>query len=217
MSTGGSPKKTSKQGNSCHLLNVKQPVRSLERLKLSFQRVDAKLTAMKANKEYDVGLTLLDVSETGVGIYCNHMLSKGVAVELSILEPKILKVRGFVAWCVPAESKMNSLVVKYPYRSGIQFVFESDLQRVAIKEFMQKVRTKPDQRVATEVPVAAPAPDAAPTTAPAEPAAAAPVTPAASPAATPAPEAAATAPATPAAEAAAAPAAATPTEEKKAA
>ena len=160
MANNSNGKKTSQQGNSCHLLNVKNPTRVAERLKLVFHRIDAKLCLSRADKEFDVGLTLLDVSEFGAGVYASQMLSKGAAIELNIFEPRVLKVKGTIAWCVPAPSAMNSLVVRYPYRCGIQFIFESEVQRFAVVEFIQKIREKQAIK-----PVSAVVPEAAPATA----------------------------------------------------
>lgn len=203
------------KGSSCYLLNIKAPTQTARRLKLSFQRTAATVNVLKSSRSVEAAVSLLDVSETGAGLFTPELLNKGSLIELLISEPTLLKVRGVVAWSVPVTSGVHQ--GKFRCRSGIQFVFENELQQQALAEFLRKAAMDPIENIKAStanapapVPAAGLAPEAgAPAATPAPDAAAAPADGAAAPAeaaatAQPAPEGA---PA-PAAEAPAAPTAA---------
>ena len=129
-------KKSSIGGKStAHLVNIKKPKEVRKRLKLVFQRVPAKLTLQKGKEPVKVSLALVDISETGAGFFTSRMLTKGAAVELTILEPKPMTVRGLVIWCTPMQSGMH--VLKYPFRAGVQFSFDSEEERTRLKEYIK--------------------------------------------------------------------------------
>lgn len=123
--------------SSCHLLNVKQPDRAFKRLKLSFRRTTASMNILRVNRKVEVSLGLIDVSQEGAGVFVGEMITKGTAVELCVTDPYLLKVKAIVAWCVPIQSRVAS--GKYSFRAGMQFQVENEMQKTAIKEFMEKV------------------------------------------------------------------------------
>lgn len=131
-------KKTSIGGRStCHLLNIKEPERTAKRLKLSFQRIRASVSQANGGKQ-DASLTMIDISETGVGVFTEKLLSKGSTVEFSVSEPKPLQLKAVVAWSIPVASGI--MMRRYPFRSGLQFLFENDSQRAAVMEFIQRTK-----------------------------------------------------------------------------
>lgn len=125
--------------SSCHLLNVKQPDRAFKRLKLSFRRTSAFVNILRLNRKVEVSLGLIDVSQEGAGVFVGEMITKGTTVELCVTDPYLLKVKAVVAWCVPIQSRVAS--GKYSFRAGMQFQIENEMQKTAIKEFMDKVAT----------------------------------------------------------------------------
>ncbi len=135
-------KKTSIGGKStCHLLNIKQPERAAKRLKLSFRRAGATLNLLNVDKPIPASLGLLDLTENGGGFFTASLLPKGSKVEICVTEPKLLRVKGIVAWSVPVSSGVEAQ--RFPFRSGIQFLFENEVQRTAVLEFIQKVYVDP--------------------------------------------------------------------------
>ena len=101
-------KKSSITGKStAHLLNIKQPSRVAKRLKLNFRRTHATVHLLKTGKTVDAAMGLIDISETGTGIFTSELLLKGAAVEICVTEPRLVKVKGLVAWSVPVRSKRN--------------------------------------------------------------------------------------------------------------
>ncbi len=177
-----SAKKSSIGGKStAHLVNIKKPKEVRKRLKLVFQRVPAKLTLQKGKEPVNVSLALVDISETGAGFFTSRMLAKGAAVELAILEPKPMTVKGLVIWCTPMQSGMH--VLKYPFRAGVQFSFDSEEERAKLMEYIKALSTddsihwsakseKPEAETPAETPavktieMAAKVPEAEPAAAP---------------------------------------------------
>jgi hypothetical protein len=131
--------------STCHLLNIKQPARVEKRLKLSFRRTNALLNVLKTGKAVEASMGLIDLSETGAGFFTHELLIKGSTVEVCITEPRLLKVKGVVAWSVPVKSGVESS--RYKFRSGMQFVFENEVQRAAVLEYIQAVNTDPLENI----------------------------------------------------------------------
>ncbi len=127
--------------STCHLINIKQPDRVANRLKFSFKRASALISVLKLNKNVEASISMVDISEAGAGVFCSELLLKGSTVELCLIEPRILKVKCFVAWSVPVQSGIHNK--RYPFRAGLQFVFQNEMQRVALLEFIQKINTDP--------------------------------------------------------------------------
>ncbi|MGZ3650096.1 MAG: PilZ domain-containing protein [Bdellovibrionota bacterium] len=141
--------------SSCYLLNLKQPDKTARRLKLSFQRTSASVVILKADRHVEASVGFLDVSETGAGIFTPELLHKGALVELCITEPAVMKVRGIVAWSIPVTSGIHA--GKFRCRSGIQFVFDGESQKVALLEFVRKAGLDPIENIRSSM-AAAPAP-----------------------------------------------------------
>jgi hypothetical protein len=150
--------------SSCHLLNIKQPDRAAKRIKLSFQRTRATLSVLKLNKTVEASLGLIDMSDSGAGLFTGELLLKGSSVDLCITEPMILRVRAIVAWSVPVHSGIQK--ARFPFRSGLQFVFENETQRTTVLDFMQRVQLDPLERARSTLNAPAPAVEAAPAEAP---------------------------------------------------
>jgi hypothetical protein len=127
--------------STCHLLNIKQPDRVANRLKFSFQRTSALISVLKLNKNVQASISMVDISEAGAGVFCSELLLKGSTVELCLTEPRILKVKCLVAWSVPVQSGIHNK--RYPFRAGLQFVFQNEIQRTALLEFIKKINTDP--------------------------------------------------------------------------
>ena len=135
-------KKSSIQKKSgCYLMNIKQPERTAKRLKLNFQRLKATIVTLSSGAQVDSAVGLVDLSETGAGFFTSQLLSKGVAVEVCITNPMVLKVRALVAWSVPIVSGVAG--TRYPCRSGLQFIYDNEEQRAALKDFIEKVGSDP--------------------------------------------------------------------------
>lgn len=137
-------KKSSIAANTIHLLHLKTPERTGKRLKLSFQRTPGMVSIVKSGKRVDISLSLLDISETGVGFFCDQLLLKGSTIELILSEPKVLKLLGLVAWSVPIKSGIHQ--AKFGFRSGMQFQFENEIQRAALIDFIQKIAIEPAEQ-----------------------------------------------------------------------
>jgi hypothetical protein len=144
--------------NTCHLLNIKKPDHTAKRLKMSFQRTNATVSSQhNGGKQVSASMTLIDISESGVGLFTEKLLPKGTTVQLSVTEPRALHVSAVVAWSVPVNSGIMQR--KFPFRAGLQFLYESDVQRAAVIEFIQQI----DTRLGHVAPAAAaPAPTPAP-------------------------------------------------------
>ncbi len=138
---GDNKKSSISRRSTCYLLNLKQPTQTAKRLKLSFQRTAATVTIPKSDRTVEASVGLLDVSETGAGVFTPELLNKGSTVELCITEPVVLKVRGIVAWSAPVHSGVHQ--GKFKCRSGIQFVFEGDSQLASVKEFVKRAHSDP--------------------------------------------------------------------------
>ncbi|NUM89251.1 MAG: PilZ domain-containing protein [Bdellovibrionales bacterium] len=134
------PKRTSTGNKStAHLLNIKKPTEVKKRLKIAFQRVPAKMHLVRHQETLHISLALVDISDTGAGFFLSRMVSKGALVEFEITDPRPMKVKGLVAWCVPMNSGMH--VLKHPFRAGIQFVFDSEEERARVAAFIQQLMT----------------------------------------------------------------------------
>jgi hypothetical protein len=147
--------------STCHLLNIKQPTRVNKRIKLSFRRTNATVNILKTGKSVVASMGLIDLSESGAGLFTNELLLKGSTVEVCITEPRLLKVKGVVAWSVPVQSGVHNR--KYGFRSGMQFVFENEMQRAAVLEYIQSVNMDPLENVKSNlnpVPASGLAPEA---------------------------------------------------------
>src|SRR3989338_11082833 len=132
-------KKSSIGGKStCHLLNIKQPERTGKRLKVSFQRTKAILHVLKMNKIIESSMSLLDISEVGAGFFTSELLLKGSTVEVCITEPRLLKLKGIVAWSVPVSS--NIYKASLSFRTGVQFIYDNEMQRTSLVEFIKRVQ-----------------------------------------------------------------------------
>jgi hypothetical protein len=129
------------KASSCHLMNIRQPERVARRMKFTFQRTAATLNILKLDKPVQASLSLLDLSETGAGFFTERLLQKGSGVEVCITEPRLLKVKGIVAWSVPVRSGIHQ--TRFGFRSGVQFLFDHEMQRAALIEFIQKINTDP--------------------------------------------------------------------------
>ncbi len=127
--------------STCHLLNIKQPERVANRLKFTFQRTSAVVSLLKMDKNVEASISMVDISDAGAGVFTSELLLKGSTVELCLTEPRILKVKCLVAWSIPVHSGIHNK--RYPFRSGLQFVFQNEMQRSAVIEFIQKINTDP--------------------------------------------------------------------------
>lgn len=127
--------------STVHLLNIKQPERVANRLKFTFQRTSAVVSLLKMDKNVEASISMVDISDAGAGVFTSELLLKGSTVELCLTEPRILKVKCLVAWSIPVQSGINNK--RYPFRSGLQFVFQNEMQRSAVIEFIQKINTDP--------------------------------------------------------------------------
>lgn len=135
-------KKSSIGGKStCHLLNVKQPDRVASRIKFSFKRTHATINILKTGRIMDASLGFIDISETGAGFFTEDLLLKGSTVEVCVMEPRILKLKALVAWSVPIKSGIKG--GHYAFRSGLQFIFENEIQRSTLLEYIQKANSDP--------------------------------------------------------------------------
>lgn len=135
--------------STCHLLNIKQPERVANRLKFTFQRTSAVISLLKLDKNVEASISMVDISEAGAGVFTSELLLKGSTVELCLTEPRILKVKCLVAWSVPVQSGIHNK--RYPFRSGLQFVFQNEMQRSAVMEFIQKINTDPLENMKTSI------------------------------------------------------------------
>jgi hypothetical protein len=126
---------------SIYLMNVKQPERVAKRLKLTFQRMNASIQTLNSSHQVEAAVGLIDLSESGAGFFTSQLLPKGVAVEVNIMQPLVLRVRALVAWSVPIHSGVAS--TRYPCRSGLQFIYDNETQRQAVKEFIEKCGADP--------------------------------------------------------------------------
>lgn len=166
----GEKRKSSKQGTTVHLANIKNPKKVAARLKLSFQRSQATIRNLRTGSEQAAPMVLIDISETGVGFFSQKNLPPGSVVELNIISPLPLIAKGVVVWCTVTPSMMDSTVTRHPFRCGLQFMFENEAERAKINEYCQKVREKrvgiavsPASAVAPEgVPGASPTPAVTP-------------------------------------------------------
>lgn len=146
---GDSKKSSISKRSSCYLLNLKQPDKTAKRLKLSFQRTAATVSLLKSDHTVEASVGFLDVSETGAGVFTPELLNKGSWVELCITEPVILKVKGIIAWSMPVTSGVYQ--GKFRCRSGIQFVYDGEAQRDAVKEFMKRASSDPVENIRAAV------------------------------------------------------------------
>lgn len=135
--------------STCHLLNIKQPERVANRLKFTFQRTTAVISLLKLDKNVEASISMVDISEAGAGVFTSELLLKGSTVELCLTEPRILKVKCLVAWSVPVQSGIHNK--RHPFRSGLQFVFQNEMQRSAVMEFIQKINTDPLENMKTSI------------------------------------------------------------------
>lgn len=135
-------KKSSIGGKStCHLLNVKQPDRASKRIKFTFKRTSATINVLKSDQIVNAAMGFIDISETGAGFFTEELLLKGSTVEVCVMEPRILKMKALVAWSVPLKSGVRG--ARYSFRSGLQFIFDNEIQRAALLEYIQKVNSDP--------------------------------------------------------------------------
>lgn len=135
--------------STCHLLNIKQPERVANRLKFTFQRTSAVISLLKLDKNVEASISMVDISEAGAGVFTSELLLKGSTVELCLTEPRILKVKCLVAWSIPVQSGIHNK--RYPFRSGLQFVFQNEMQRSAVMEFIQKINTDPLENMKSSI------------------------------------------------------------------
>jgi len=135
-------KKSSIGGKTtCHLLNIKSPDRVANRIKFSFKRTRATITVLKTGRVVDASMGFIDISETGAGFFTEQLLLKGSTVEVCVMEPRILKLKSLVAWSVPVKSGIKN--GQYGFRSGLQFIFDNEIQRSTLVEFINKANSDP--------------------------------------------------------------------------
>lgn len=135
--SSGPKKRSSFVRSTCHLTNIKNPKRVSERLKLSFQRVEANLCLAKSARTVDTNLVLLDISPAGVGVFTNKNLSIGSVVMLTVTHPQEIVLRGIVSWCTPLPTHMDSSKLRHNFRAGVRFAFESEQDAQKLEEFIQ--------------------------------------------------------------------------------
>ena len=159
---GGKKRSSIAKSSTCHLVNIQYPRETAERLKLSFQRVEANLTLARSGRVIDTSLVLLDISATGIGIFTNKNLSIGTAVMLNVTAPFEIMLRGMVAWCAPIDTRMDSTKLRHNFRAGIKFTNLNEEEAKNIMDFIASIK-KLRSMEATNAPVAmvagAPAPE----------------------------------------------------------
>jgi PilZ domain len=134
-------KSSIKKGSSCYLLNVKQPDRTAKRLKLGFRAVTGTVFLPKSQRSLEASVGLLDISETGAGIYTGELLRKGAPIEITLTEPFPLKVSGMVIWSIPVTSSVHN--ARFRCRSGVKFLFPNENSQAAVADFIEKISIDP--------------------------------------------------------------------------
>lgn len=137
MAEGG---KKSNGGKTVHLVNIKTPKRTKERLKFSFQRLSATLTVLKSSEKVDISLMLVDINEFGCGVFVSAGIERGTLVDLMIVEPRVLHIKGAVVWSTAVNTRLDSSNMRLPFRCGLQFMYANDAEKETVREFCSKLK-----------------------------------------------------------------------------
>ena len=123
--------------STCYLLNIKTPDRTAKRLKMKFQSTAADLTLIKSGKVIGANLALTDISETGVGFFCEGLIPKGALAKFRIWEPTPIELIGVIRWSVPLGSGL--IQKRYPFRSGMMFLISEEKQKIALVNYLKRI------------------------------------------------------------------------------
>ena len=118
------------------------PTRKVERTKVPFKRVSAKIQADDTQEVAECRIFLNDLKKKGVGCFANVSFDKGLKISMVIEHPRALYLRGEIIWCSPYSSGANIISAEqFKYRVGIKFNFSAPDEEEAIKKFLEELYT----------------------------------------------------------------------------
>lgn len=113
---------------------------------LHIKRVNAeiKLLSLQAEPQVTIARVILnDLTPKGMGLFCASPLLVGQEVAITLEEPKRIYLRGRIVWCQEYDADSHVLSQQsYSYRMGIQFIFESPEEQVAIRRFCEQLENE---------------------------------------------------------------------------
>ena len=116
------------------------------RPRLHIKRVVAELKlSARANIGASTGVVsarvvLNDFSATGVGLFATEPVLVGTEVSLTIEHPKRFYCRARIVWCQEQITEGHILSqTPYTYRMGLQFVFESEEEETAVRQYYEEL------------------------------------------------------------------------------
>ena len=125
------------------LIAEKKREREKRRSPIHLRRVMAQLKISEADGTaslIDARVVLNDLSVKGLGIFTMQPLLVGQSISLTLEYPKRIYIKGRVIWCQEIDSSSHVLSeTSYQFRMGLQFVFATDEERIAVKSFCDEV------------------------------------------------------------------------------
>lgn len=119
-----------------------EPRRQLALRKVAAQlRIDPASTQGYAHLGAQVILN--DITHDGLRLYSEGHVEPGTEVAIAIEAPRPLYVRARVTFCY--EFTQSGRIIRghhYPYRVGLEFVFESELERVNLAGYCRELRDR---------------------------------------------------------------------------
>ena len=112
---------------------------------IPFQRVKAEIQNEVTKAIVEGRVFLNDLSASGVGLFTPTPLVTGDKVSIVIEEPKHIFIKGKVIWCAQytMSTKIISSTENFTYRVGIKFIFDSEEERNAVKEYCNSLYENP--------------------------------------------------------------------------
>ncbi len=117
---------------------AKKRQRERYRRPLHIKRLEAMLHIIENGVVSQVSgrCVLNDLSPKGIGVLTHEAHAEGTLVQLTIPEPRVMKVQGKSVWC--QKNHTSGRIISqdsFPFRMGIQFTFETDEKRVEFENF----------------------------------------------------------------------------------
>lgn len=114
------------------------------RLSLSIKRISGilEITSTQGNpRRTPIRLILNDLSLEGAGFFCQETLPAEQKVKFIIESPGPLEANATVVWCQEHGATHHVFSQEiYPYRAGIQFLFEKEDQKSQLQELLKLIK-----------------------------------------------------------------------------
>lgn len=127
----------------------KQLQRNRDRVPLHMKRVMAQLKVVpqegaglgnNSNQLFEARVILNDFSPTGVGLFMSEPVMVGELLAITVEHPKRFYCKARAVWCQVLTQEGHIISQQnYPYRIGLEFIFETPEEQASVKAFYEEI------------------------------------------------------------------------------